>query len=91
MLTILLSAAVLLTAARALGELARRLHQPAVLGEVIAGILPGPSLLGKVAPEWTEALWDRRLAGRQCGPETAWMFLQTAWRSRGRSVPAVRV
>jgi Kef-type K+ transport system membrane component KefB/nucleotide-binding universal stress UspA family protein len=42
--------ALLLTAARALGELARRLGQPAVIGEIVAGILLGPSLLGLLAP-----------------------------------------
>ena len=37
--------------ARALGALFARLRQPPVIGEVVAGILLGPSLLGRVAPE----------------------------------------
>ena len=45
-----LSLAVLLFSARALGELARRFHQPAVLGEILAGILLGPTLFGAIAP-----------------------------------------
>ena len=40
----------LLFVARVLGELAERLHQPAVLGELLAGILLGPTVLGNVAP-----------------------------------------
>jgi Kef-type K+ transport system membrane component KefB len=35
---------------RAVGSLATRIHQPRVVGEVLAGILLGPSLLGWVAP-----------------------------------------
>lgn len=46
----LLSLAILLAAARLLGEIAKRLNQPAVLGEILAGILLGPTLLGAVAP-----------------------------------------
>lgn len=53
----LLGTGILLGLARLLGELALRLHQPAVLGELLAGILLGPTLLGAVAPEWTAALF----------------------------------
>lgn len=42
---------VLLAAARIFGEMARRLHQPAVLGEILAGILLGPTLFGTLAPD----------------------------------------
>jgi Kef-type K+ transport system membrane component KefB len=35
---------------RAVGSLASRVHQPRVVGEVLAGILLGPSMLGWVAP-----------------------------------------
>jgi Kef-type K+ transport system membrane component KefB len=41
----------LLLAARAAGGLAKRWHQPAVLGEILAGVLLGPSVLGAVHPE----------------------------------------
>jgi Kef-type K+ transport system membrane component KefB/nucleotide-binding universal stress UspA family protein len=40
----------LLVTARILGELAMRIDFPAVIGELLAGILLGPSLLGAVAP-----------------------------------------
>ncbi|MDE2510976.1 MAG: cation:proton antiporter [Elusimicrobia bacterium] len=39
----------LLVTARVAGELAERLRQPAMIGEIAAGILLGPSLLGWVA------------------------------------------
>jgi Kef-type K+ transport system membrane component KefB len=40
----------ILLAARILGEFAARLHAPSVIGELLAGILLGPSLLGWVEP-----------------------------------------
>ena len=45
---VLLKLVVLLGAAKLAGELAERLRQPAVLGELLAGVLLGPSLLGFV-------------------------------------------
>ena len=55
--TILLAIAVLLSAARIFGEAARRLHQPAIVGEILAGILLGPTVLGALQPAWNEALF----------------------------------
>lgn len=49
-MTILLSVAALLGTARLLGELARRIRQPAVLGEIVAGVLLGPTVMGRLAP-----------------------------------------
>ena len=46
---------VLLVVARGLGLLAQRVGQPAVVGELAAGLLIGPSVFGRVAPgaaEW---------------------------------------
>lgn len=45
-----LALGVMLLAAMALGELARLARQPAVLGEILAGVLLGPTVLGRVAP-----------------------------------------
>lgn len=42
---------VLLVGARSLGALAKRVGQPAVVGELAAGLLLGPSVLGRVAPD----------------------------------------
>jgi Kef-type K+ transport system membrane component KefB len=44
----LLAAAVILAACHALGAVARALRQPAVVGELLGGVLIGPSLLGWV-------------------------------------------
>ncbi|HZT97319.1 MAG TPA: cation:proton antiporter [Chloroflexota bacterium] len=46
----LLAIAVILLMARAGGELARRLRQPEVLGELFAGFVLGPSILGAFLP-----------------------------------------
>jgi Kef-type K+ transport system membrane component KefB len=47
---LLLALATILLAARAVGAVFRRLGQPPVVGEVLAGILLGPSLLGRISP-----------------------------------------
>src|SRR5205807_4761231 len=50
LLHVLLALALVIATARALGTLFRLAHQPPVIGEIIAGILLGPSLLGRIAP-----------------------------------------
>jgi hypothetical protein len=50
LLHVLLVLVVVILASRALGALFRYFHQPPVIGEVIAGIMLGPSLLGRIAP-----------------------------------------
>jgi Kef-type K+ transport system membrane component KefB len=47
---VLLALLVVLVASRLLGALFRYINQPPVIGEVIAGLLLGPSFLGRVAP-----------------------------------------
>ena len=47
---VLLALVVIILCARALGWLFRRLNQPPVVGEMIAGIMLGPSLLGRLSP-----------------------------------------
>ena len=47
---LLLQLAVIVLAARVLGIAARRVGQPPVIGEIAAGVVLGPSLLGLVAP-----------------------------------------
>lgn len=48
---------VIILAARIFGLLARRFGQPIIVGEVIAGIILGPSIFGAVFPGWREALF----------------------------------
>jgi Kef-type K+ transport system membrane component KefB len=47
----------ILGACRGVGELARRLGQPLVVGEMIAGVCLGPSLLGLLFPAWQQRLF----------------------------------
>jgi Kef-type K+ transport system membrane component KefB/nucleotide-binding universal stress UspA family protein len=49
-LRFLIQFTLLFVAARALGDVMKRLGQATVIGELLAGILLGPSLLGHVAP-----------------------------------------
>jgi Kef-type K+ transport system membrane component KefB len=51
LLILILQIAVVLAAARAVGWCFRRIGQPQVVGEMVAGILLGPSLLGWMAPD----------------------------------------
>src|SRR4030095_6269008 len=51
MATRLVSLAAILLAAKLFGGLAERIGQPAVLGELVAGTLLGPSLLGIIPAE----------------------------------------
>jgi len=50
LLRLLLQFGLLLLLARVLGEVARRLNQPQVIGELLAGVVLGPSLFGSLFP-----------------------------------------
>ncbi len=50
-ITLFLAVGILLGTARTLGEIAQRFRQPAVLGELLAGVLLGPTVLGLLLPE----------------------------------------
>jgi Kef-type K+ transport system membrane component KefB len=49
---LLVQLSAMLLMGRVLAELARRLKQPAVVGEIVAGIIIGPTVLGMIQPEW---------------------------------------
>ena len=49
--TVILQVAVILISARIFGELAAYLRAPSVIGEIIAGLILGPTLLGFIEPE----------------------------------------
>jgi Kef-type K+ transport system membrane component KefB/mannitol/fructose-specific phosphotransferase system IIA component (Ntr-type) len=57
LLVFLLSLAVLLSTARVLGEVARRLGFPLIFGELASGILLGPTVLGRITPTGQHALF----------------------------------
>lgn len=61
-----LQIAVILLFCRVVGAVARRVGQPQVVAEMIAGVLLGPSLFGLVWPELQQAIfpWDPRQATR---------------------------
>lgn len=48
--SVILALFVMLTAAKIMAEIFERMKQPAVVGEILAGVIIGPSLLGWVAP-----------------------------------------
>jgi Kef-type K+ transport system membrane component KefB len=65
---VLLDITIILIAARLMGALAVRVKQPRVVGEIIAGILLGPSLLGVKTLAWDNS-WDVL----QCDASRSWI------------------
>ncbi len=61
--TLILQIAVVLAVCRVTGELFRRIHQPRVVGEMFAGIMLGPSLLGWIAPHFSAYLFPASSLG----------------------------
>jgi len=55
--------AVIVVASRAVGYLFRKMAQPQVIGEMLAGIMLGPSLLGWLAPSVSAALFPASSLG----------------------------
>lgn len=55
--TLLIQITVILVTARVVGWLLSRVYQPRVVGEMVAGILLGPSLLGWIAPGFYELVF----------------------------------
>jgi Kef-type K+ transport system membrane component KefB len=56
-LSFLIIVSVILITARVLGEIFRKFKQPAVIGEILAGIILGPSLLGTLFPHLFETIF----------------------------------
>lgn len=61
--TLVLQMTVILAACRLMGALFRKLHQPRVVGEMFAGIMLGPSLLGWIAPHFSAYLFPASSLG----------------------------
>src|SRR5215475_12498838 len=47
----------LMLVGRVLGEAMIRIKQPGVMGQLIAGLVLGPSVLGALAPDWQQAIF----------------------------------
>jgi hypothetical protein len=62
---------VIIGVARVLGALMRRLRQPQVIGEIVAGLLLGPSFLGWLAPGVAGALFPERSATSRSSASSA--------------------
>ena len=58
LLKVLVQLCVIIVAARLFGFLFRRIGQPIVVGEIFAGIILGPSLFGKIAPDLFHRVFD---------------------------------
>jgi Kef-type K+ transport system membrane component KefB len=96
-----LQMAVILFACRLVGILAKKIGQPQVVGEMIAGVLIGPSLLGMLWPESAKVIFTPEsrgilYAGAQLGVGL-YMFLVGLefdtghFRARARSAASVSV
>jgi Kef-type K+ transport system membrane component KefB len=61
--TLLAQIGIVLISARLVGLLFRKIHQPQVMGEMVAGILLGPSLLGSIFPSFSAVLFPANSLG----------------------------
>lgn len=57
-INLLLQLASMLIMARVFSEIARKLKQPAVVGEILAGIILGPTILGMLMPDFYSSLFS---------------------------------
>lgn len=62
LVSVLIQIIVIILAARFAGAAARKLGQPRAVGEIVAGLLLGPSLLGYLAPDWTAVIFNKEAA-----------------------------
>ncbi|HBM15667.1 MAG TPA: hypothetical protein DD381_04895 [Lentisphaeria bacterium] len=98
-LIFLLQVFILLLFARGLGELFRKLDQPALIGELLAGVLLGPTIFGRFFPGLFGIVFPPDVIQRNMLETIAWlgvlfMLLQTgfeidfsvAWRHRGKAL-----
>ncbi len=98
-LLFLLQVFVLLLFARGLGELFRKWDQPALIGELLAGIILGPTIFGRLLPDIFAIIFPPDILQKNMLETVAWlgvlfMLLQTgfeidfsiAWRQRGKAL-----
>ena len=72
LLLLIVQFGLLLAVARTLGEVAKRFRLPSVVGELLAGVVLGPSLLGAVAPGAFHAIFPSR-------PEQVHLLEAVSW------------
>ena len=70
---LLVQLAVLLFTTRTLAEIARSYKQPGVLGELLAGILLGPSVLGRISPDLASKLFPAEGGSLQVLESLSWL------------------
>ena len=56
-MALLVQLSMMLIMGRLFAELARKVKQPAVVGEIIAGLILGPTILGMFQPDWFDTLF----------------------------------
>ena len=93
--------AVILLACRMVGIVAKKIGQPQVVGEMIAGVILGPSLLGVIWPESTALIFTKESRGvLEVGAQLGvglYMFLVglefqvSLFRTRARSAACVSI
>ena len=101
LLIFLVQVLVLLTLARIAGEMLRRYGHAPIVGEILVGVLLGPTLLGRAAPELQQLLFPEDPIQQSMLDVVSWfgvlfLLLETglevdvsaAWRQRG---PALRI
>jgi Kef-type K+ transport system membrane component KefB len=57
LITLLIAISVMLVFSRVVAEFGKRLKLPVVMGELLVGILLGPTILGMIQPEWYATLF----------------------------------
>lgn len=62
LLSLLVQLSIIVILSRGLGLLFRRIHQPLVIGEIVAGIVLGPSLFGLLAPSTAQLIFPAATA-----------------------------
>jgi Kef-type K+ transport system membrane component KefB/mannitol/fructose-specific phosphotransferase system IIA component (Ntr-type) len=89
----------LLGLAKALGELFRSWKQPVITAEILAGVLLGPTIFGRLIPAWYRQVFPTSVIQQDMLETVAWLGLlfflleaglkmdfSTAWRHRGKAL-----
>ncbi len=56
-MNLLVQLSIMLIMGRLFAEMARKIKQPSVVGEILAGIILGPTILGIIQPDWFHGLF----------------------------------